>query len=95
MVKVMLATHLSELVEDGDAGTRVRSVMVGPGSWGEFVGEMRERYPRLAERVFAAGGGVAPGYALVLNDEVMHGDPAGLRLAEGDELCLLVTIAGG
>ena len=93
MVTVLLATHLSELVDGQER--RVRSVEARAGAWAEFVEDVRVRYPRLASRVFSAHDGLAPGFALVLNDEIVHGGLADLRLESRDEVCILVTIAGG
>ena len=93
MVTVLLATHLSAFVDSAERS--VRSVEAKAGLWPEFVRDVQLRYPRLASRVFSADDELAPGFALVLNDEVVHGKLAHLSLKSRDELCILVTIAGG
>jgi sulfur carrier protein ThiS len=66
-----------------------------PGSWKMLVQQIRAQHPLLAERVFTSSGRIAPGFALVLNDNVVHGDNPTLELGEGDELYIIATIAGG
>lgn len=93
MVTVLLATHLSELV-DGNA-SRVRSIKAKAGPWLDFVHDVRASHPRLAARVFSENNNLAPGFALVVNDEVVHGKLLDMTLNNQDEVCILVTIAGG
>jgi hypothetical protein len=95
MVTVMLPSHLSDLVDDEFSRPFATTVLVKPGSWLQFVQELRDRYPRLAERVFKKPGTIASGFALVLNDQVIQGDYVSLQINSGDEMCILVTIAGG
>jgi sulfur carrier protein ThiS len=95
MVKLMLPGHLSDLVEEEFCRSSSRSVLVKEGSWREFVQDIHARHPRLAERVFRGSEIMSSGFAIVLNDEVVQGDYKALYLRSGDEMCVLVTIAGG
>jgi sulfur carrier protein ThiS len=95
MVTVKLTWHLSDLVESDHTIRSVKSISLNPGSWREFVRQLRELYPRLADRVFTEPEVIAPGYAIVLNGEVFNRDYNSLQIRSGDELYVLITIAGG
>jgi hypothetical protein len=92
MVNLMLASHLSNLVSPEFCG---KTIAVKPSSWPEFVEEVRTRFPRLANRVFGHRYTLNPGFALVLNDEVIAQGYNSLHFYNGDEMCILVNIAGG
>ena len=95
MVTLILPSQLSNLIEDPTPKSFAKTVQVHPGSWSDFVREIRTRYPRLADKVFVKPEALVSGFALVLNDEVVQGDHNSLHVRTGDEICILVTIAGG
>ncbi len=97
MARLVLPSTLANLLpqpERHDARAP-RSVALSARSWPELVGELRERFPRLAERVVTESGGVAMGFVLVVNDEVQPDSGVPFDLGEEDEVCLLAAIAGG
>jgi molybdopterin converting factor small subunit len=71
------------------------TVALPHGSWEELVQEIRHQHPSIAERVLTGSGGVASGFALVVNDEVVNGGCLPPHLSPGDELYLIPTFAGG
>ena len=95
MVTLMLPSHLSTLIEDSTHKSFTKTVQVHPGSWSDLVREIGTRYPRLAEKIFVMPGTLVSGFAVVLNDEVIQEDHTSLHMQSGDEICILVTIAGG
>jgi molybdopterin converting factor small subunit len=92
MVHLTLPSHLFEF-ELGQSSRKTLSV--GPGPWPEIVAELRARFPRLAERVLTASGTIGDGFALVVNNEAIQRDCAGLELRNGDEFSIIAAIAGG
>jgi hypothetical protein len=97
MIKFILPAHLFQLLrEDAPlARSSPRTVLLDPGSWPEIVSEIRERFPRLATRVLTESGSLATGFALVVNDEVVQGDPAALRVHSGHQMSIIAAMAGG
>lgn len=82
--------------QDGKVGKSVlTTVALQPGSWDTVVGELRAQHPSVAERIFTSSGRMAAGFALVLNDDVVHAGHPPSDLRSGDELYVIVTIAGG
>ncbi len=95
MVKLKLPSWLTDS-HDGKFGRSIlTAVELPPGSWEMVVQEIRLRHPLAAERVFTTSDRIAPGFALVLNDEVVHGSNLPSQLRSGDELFIIATIAGG
>ena len=95
LVTLILPSHLSNLVDDSIHRPSAKALELHPGSWSDFSLEIRTRYPRLAEKVFVKPGTLGSGFAVVLNDEVFQGDHTSLQMHSGDEICILVTVAGG
>jgi molybdopterin converting factor small subunit len=94
-VPVHLAGLLSPEVDAGARGGRPRSVPIEAASWTDVANDLRTRFPSLAERVLDESDGVRPGFALILNDEVLQEGCTGVDLREGDEITLLPIMAGG
>lgn len=95
MVTLKVASQLLELVTDPDSCLGMKSLRVSPGSWQQIVEELWISHPRLASRILKPGNVLAPGFAVVMNDEVMCGDLSSIEVRNGDEVFILVTIAGG
>jgi|SRR6267142_5413802 len=70
-----------------------------PGAldWGGFVKEMTEKYPDLAQRLLSDSGGLAPGIAIAVNEEMFGsgGVPKARSFAHGDVISVLIPFAGG
>jgi sulfur carrier protein ThiS len=97
MVNLMLPSYLCQLLPP-DMRLQARppaTIPVDCGSWTELAGEMRERFPGLATRVLTEHGRLASGFALVVNDEVVNADHASVPMRSGDEVAIIVSIAGG
>lgn len=95
MVRLLLPSHLSDSINLQPGRSPMRIVLLDPGSWMEIVQEIRERYPRLAERVLTDSGATARGFALVLNDAILQSSDSSLRFSSGDEISIIAMIAGG
>jgi sulfur carrier protein ThiS len=97
MVNLMLPSYLCQLLpSDTQFQARPpRGIPIRSGSWTELIGEMRERFPGLATRVLTAQDKLASGFALIHNDEVVNADHTSLRINNGDEIAIIVSIAGG
>jgi molybdopterin converting factor small subunit len=95
-MNLTLTSQLFQLLpeEERARSTGRRSVSLTARIWPEVTHEIRERFPRLADRVLTESGGIARGFALAVNDEIM---PVGQRpsLKDGDEICIIVQLAGG
>ena len=62
---------------------------------GEALAEVARRHPRFGEAVLV-GGGVAEAYLVVVNEEDVRGlDGLATRVGPGDEITVLVAMAGG
>jgi len=97
MANLMLPSYLSQLLPT-DArlpGCAFRGIPVDSASWKELTGEMRQRFPGLATRVLTEHGTLASGFALVVNDEVVHADYHSLHMSSGDEIAIIASVAGG
>lgn len=97
MVNLMLPSYLCQLLPT-DAqfqGRPSRGIPVNSASWTELTREMRQRFPGLATRVLTDHGRLASGFALVVNDEVVQADYTSLHMSSGDEIAIIVSIAGG
>lgn len=98
MMTLTLPTPLASFIKetDGRGSPRPRSLLFDARSWGEFLGEIRERFPLLAERVLTASGTLASGFVLVINDEALpaNGAPS-YDLHDGDQLAFIAALAGG
>lgn len=96
MARLTLPAPLFRLLPPSERPSGSRSVAIDATSWDEAVREVRDRFPTLAERVLTAADRVAPGFAVVLNDEVQtRSEERALRLRPTDELCLIAALAGG
>ncbi len=94
MIKVTLPFWLDP--QGGKVGkSALTTVALPPGSWEMMVMQVRAQHPVVAERIFTSSGCIAPGFALVLNDDVVHGGSLPADLHTGDELFVIATIAGG
>ncbi len=97
MAQLMLPSYLCQLLPS-DAqfgGRRARAIPVNSGSWMELTREMRQRFPGLAMRVLTEHGKLTSGFALVVNDEIANADYTSLHMGSGDEIAIIVSIAGG
>jgi sulfur carrier protein ThiS len=95
--KLTLSAPLFALVPD-EVRTSTpyrRSVEIEARSWPSVATELRERFPALADRVLTDDGGVAHGFVLVVNDEVLPRRIPPFELGDEDEVCLIAAIAGG
>jgi molybdopterin converting factor small subunit len=63
-------------------------------SWQDFVAELRLRFPLLARHILTPSGELIHGFVIVINDEAV---PAGgvRKLGDGDEVSIIVALAGG
>lgn len=98
MIRLTLPGHLVRSIEfyDSRKGSGPLTVLITARNWPEFVNEVRERYPLLAERVFTSAGHLAAGFVLVINDEVEPTRPGhSHRLKDGDNIALIAALAGG
>lgn len=97
MVNLMLPSYLYRLLPTNAQfqGRPLRGIPVDSASWPELMGEIRQRFPGLATRVLTEHGTLASGFALVLNDEVVQADYTSLHMSSGDEVAIIVSIAGG
>lgn len=96
-VRLTLPAALAGLITEeglGEGGAGLRSVALAPGSWRDVADEIAGRFPRLAGRLLDDRGGVAPGFVLVLGDEVVA-DVRSLDLRAGDRIYLIPSLAGG
>jgi class I fructose-bisphosphate aldolase len=97
MLTLTVAAPLAPLITTGPDtgdGRPGRTVQLEGGDWAAATAEIRTRFPRLAERVLTDTGGVRPGFLLVVNDTVA-GSPEAPQVKAGDEVFLLVQVAGG
>ena len=95
MITLTLPAPLTGFINDG-GGRRPRSLLLDARSWPDFLGELRERFPALAERVLTASGTLAPGFVLVINDEALPAKGrADYDLRDGDQVALIAALAGG
>jgi sulfur carrier protein ThiS len=98
MITLMLPTPLTGFINDSESrgSARPRSLLLDARTWPEFLGEMRERFPFLAERVLTSSGTLAPGFVLVINDEALPANGrASYDLHDGDQIALIAALAGG
>ena len=98
-ISLTVPSHLAGLLFP-DAGAdardrRPRSVRMEAASWTDVANDLRTRFPSLAERILDESGAVRPGFALVLNDQVLHEDCAAIDLSEGDEITVIPVMASG
>lgn len=75
-------------------GTRT-SVPLTPGSWQQITGEIRARFPLLAERILTEPSGLTRGFVLVVNGQVIKSEYTSLEFGNEDELFILPAMAGG
>jgi sulfur carrier protein ThiS len=98
MITLTLPTPLASFITgaEGRGGSRPRSLLFDAGTWAEFGGELRERFPLLAARVLTASGALAPGFVLVINDEALPANGAACYdIHDGDQVALIAALAGG
>ena len=97
MANLMLPSYLSQLLPSDlrIPGRFMCGIPVHSASWTELTGEMRLRFPGLATRVLTERDTLASGFALVVNDQVVHSDYASLQMSTADEIAIIVSIAGG
>jgi molybdopterin converting factor small subunit len=97
MIKLTLPAPLAALLrEDGSSGTRrAKAITVAADSWPAVVQQLRDRHPRLADRVFTGSGELAAGVALVVNGEIARSNEDRMSVASGDEISFVPQIAGG
>lgn len=98
MITLKLPVPLARFMPDPDQPDHLapRSVLLAARSWAEFIDEIRERFPLLAERVLTASETLASGFLLVINDEALTANgAAGCDFQDGDEISLIAALAGG
>lgn len=98
MITLTLSAPLARFVQNSGEENRApaRSLMLDASSWPEVVGQMRQRFPTLAERVLNSSGGLAAGFVLVINDRAIPATKAATYdVEDGDEIVLITAIAGG
>lgn len=97
MVTLMLPSHLSDLLPETYQPTRLSfvSVSLDSESWKDLVLEIQERFPPLAARVLTESGGVASGFVLAVNDEIIRQSSDSLKFNDGDEFSIIAAMAGG
>ena len=96
MLTLTLPTPLASFIKDSAGRGRPRSLLFDAHSWAEFLGEIRERFPQLAERVLTASGTLASGFVLVINDVALPANgTASYDLNDGDQLAFIAALAGG
>jgi molybdopterin converting factor small subunit len=98
MMRLTLPTPLISLIRDFELANSPmpKTVLLDARSWPEFIGEMHERFPFLAERVLTASGALTSGFILVINDEArpVNGTTS-YDLQDGDQIALIAALAGG
>ena len=80
----------------GESGLRI-PLELGALDWGGFVTKMTENYPDLAKRLLSDSGGLAPGIAIAVNDELFgaNGTPRARSFAHGDVVSVIIPFSGG
>jgi sulfur carrier protein ThiS len=72
------------------------SVLLNAANWVELAGEIRNRFPLLAERVLTDSGALAPGFVLVVNDRAIPAHRAdSYEVRDGDQVVVISALAGG
>lgn len=96
MLTMTLASPLFDLIPplERQRPAAPRSVALSASSWPQAAGEIRNRFPALAERVLTERDEMASGFVLVVNDAVVARSQR-VNVAEGDKLFVLAQIAGG
>jgi sulfur carrier protein ThiS len=97
VVTLTLSSQLFQLLPETERvrTTGRRSVALASRLWPEAVSEIRERFPRLADQVLTESGRIARGFVVAVNNEVVPGDRGVSHVTEGDEICIIVQLAGG
>jgi sulfur carrier protein ThiS len=97
MIRMILSSPLFDLLPEDERKNSAsrRVVVLEADSWRQVVDEVRDRFPSFAEQVLTDSGQVAPGFALVVNDEVVPRQAAPAAVRGGDEIALIAAIAGG
>jgi molybdopterin converting factor small subunit len=97
VVTLTLSSQLFQLLPETERAraTGRRSVALTSRFWSEAVGEIRERFPRLADQVLTESGRIARGFVLAVNNEVVLDDQGASHVTDGDEICIIVQLAGG
>ena len=98
MITLTLPVPLARLMPDSASsnGGRPRSVRLDARNWGEFADEMRARYPLVANRVLTDAGTLTPGFVLVVNDQALPAhSPRAYEVGDGDDVAVIVALAGG
>jgi molybdopterin converting factor small subunit len=92
MVKVKLFANLREAAN----GQRlVECTVDGPVSTRELLRKLADQYGEKAERVlFASEGGVSPSLVIMRNGEMLRDRDAKV-IGPGDEIAVLLPVAGG
>jgi molybdopterin converting factor small subunit len=96
MITMTLASPLFDLIppRERQRPAAPRSVALCASSWPQATGEIRNRFPELAERVLTESGEMASGFVLVVNNSVVARSQR-VEVSEGDQVYLLAQIAGG
>ncbi len=68
--------------------------------WVELVNEITEKFPKIAERVVSASGGLVEGIAIAINDDIFGSyqipdKSTSISFNEGDTVSIIIPFAGG
>jgi hypothetical protein len=97
-VTLTLPKRLAAFVSNGGlpALSGPASIPLQGTTWAEIAGQIADRFPDLARRVFCQPCRLSAGFALVVNDELMPpGDHMSLAFRAGDQLYIIEVFAGG
>ena len=79
----------------GKSGPRI-PLELGALDWDGFVKEMTENYPDLAKRLLSDSGGLAPGIAIAVNEEMFGSSvPKARSFEHGDVVSVIIPFSGG
>jgi hypothetical protein len=81
------------------AGETGQQIPLGLGAldWDGFVKELTENHPDLAKRLLSDSGGLAPGIAIAVNEEMFgsSGVPTVRPFEHGDVVSVIIPFSGG
>ena len=97
MIVLSVSTSLSDLIPEKERidGRGPPTVRLEATSWPLVVDEVGRRLPRLAERVLTDSGGVASGFLVAVNDDLVSPGQFPGTLSPDDRLFVIPQIAGG
>lgn len=80
----------------GESGLRI-PLELSALDWDGFVKEITESHPELAKRLLSDSGGLAPGIAIAVNEELFgsRGVLKGRSFEQGDVVSVIIPFSGG